>query len=259
MAGDLNAKPAKPPMLDIIENYANAKLDYAKAKAEYEAAKAEYDALKALDWSTLTEEENSANKSRLLVCTFNMERAEKEMTDAETIMTTEKKAFIARYASIGANLKSVETAKANLEALLADANADGNADVIAKATEALATVTAIYNDIQTVYSDVVAKALAAELIDQEGVVIPDAVKPSTDGAVNEENKEEEKSEFDVNVTDKYVYDDGSVLAVTYGGKNGDDDAAYRTFILNYNAFKVTVKYGDTEYTVDGYGYVVINH
>ena len=83
MAGDLNAKPARAPMYDIINNYYNAKVDYADAKAKYDAAKAEYDALKALDWSTLTEEENSANKSRLLVCAFNMARAEKEMADAQ--------------------------------------------------------------------------------------------------------------------------------------------------------------------------------
>ncbi len=58
---------------------------------------------------------------------------------------------------------------------------------------------------------------------------------------------------------KYTCDDGSVVAVTYGGKNGNDGDAYRTFLLNYNSFAVTVTYGDKEYVLDAYGYIVINH
>ena len=58
---------------------------------------------------------------------------------------------------------------------------------------------------------------------------------------------------------KYTCDDGSIVAVTYGGKNGDDAAAYRTFLLNYNAFAVTVEYNGASIKLDAYSYYVIKH
>ena len=58
---------------------------------------------------------------------------------------------------------------------------------------------------------------------------------------------------------KYTCDDGSIVAVTYGGKNGNDREAYRTFLLNYNSFAVTVVYNGVSYKLDGYAYHVINH
>ena len=58
---------------------------------------------------------------------------------------------------------------------------------------------------------------------------------------------------------KYTNDDGNIVAVTYGGKNGNDSEAKVTFILNYNFFDVTVKYADKEYTIEGFGYAVVEH
>ena len=61
----------------------------------------------------------------------------------------------------------------------------------------------------------------------------------------------------------YINDNGNIVAVTYGGKNGNDHEAYKTFILNYNNFAVTVKYevnGETRvYTIPANRYVVIIH
>ena len=61
----------------------------------------------------------------------------------------------------------------------------------------------------------------------------------------------------------YINDNGNIVAVTYGGKNGNDKEAYKTFILNYNNFAVTVKYevnGETRvYTIPANRYVVIIH
>ena len=258
IAGDSASNPVKLPLFDIIANYKQAKADYAEAKADYEAAKAAYDAIMALDWSSLTEEENSKAKSDLIVYAYRIATAENEMEAAQTAMKDAKTAFTARYASVNVTIKSVSDAQAALLQLLADANAIGDAETAAKVTEALVTVNAIVADMDAVYAEIVAKSLDAGLIDENGEVVKDEVKNDT-AAPEEEDEDEEKSEFDVNVTDKYVYDDGSVLAVTYGGKDGDDEAAYRTFILNYNAFAVTVVYNDVEYTVGGYGYVVINH
>ena len=58
---------------------------------------------------------------------------------------------------------------------------------------------------------------------------------------------------------KYTNDDGNIVAVTYGGKNGNDNEAKVTFILNYNFFDVTVEYAGKEYTLEGFGYVKIDH
>ena len=73
----------------------------------------------------------------------------------------------------------------------------------------------------------------------------------TYGKVSEETVKEEAT--------KYTCDNGTIVAVTYGGKDGDDSAAYRTFILNYNSFTVKVEYNGTTYELPGYGYLVINY
>ena len=56
---------------------------------------------------------------------------------------------------------------------------------------------------------------------------------------------------------KYTDDTGSIVAVTYGGKNGNDNEAYKTFILNYNSFSVEVVFEGTTYTIPAFGLVVI--
>ena len=70
---------------------------------------------------------------------------------------------------------------------------------------------------------------------------------------------EDTTNNDEYVYTKYTNDNGNIVAVTYGGKNGNDDEAKVTFILNYNFFDVTVKYGEKTYTIDGFGYAVVNH
>ena len=55
---------------------------------------------------------------------------------------------------------------------------------------------------------------------------------------------------------KYLSDDGRIVAVTYGA---DDGNSYRTFVLNYNNFSVSVTYDGVNYTIPAFGYVVINY
>ena len=54
-----------------------------------------------------------------------------------------------------------------------------------------------------------------------------------------------------------------IVAVTYGGKNGDANAPYKTFILNYNNYAVTLTYdvdGEARvYTIPANRYVMIVH
>ena len=87
-------------------------------------------------------------------------------------------------------------------------------------------------------------------------------KDITDRLPKEEEKKEDVVEEE-DVDSIYVNDNGNIVSVTYGGKNGDDQAAYKTFILNYNNFAVTVKYevnGVTRiYTIPANDYVVVVH
>ncbi len=59
---------------------------------------------------------------------------------------------------------------------------------------------------------------------------------------------------------KYVSDDGRIVAVTYGETKGEPA---KTFILNYNKFSVRVNYTangvEKMYTIPAYGYVVVEY
>jgi DNA ligase-1 len=59
------------------------------------------------------------------------------------------------------------------------------------------------------------------------------------------------------------YKNGNIVKVTYGDKDGLTVTPYKTFILNYNNFAVTVNYeidgAEKVYTIPANGYVVIQH
>ena len=72
------------------------------------------------------------------------------------------------------------------------------------------------------------------------------------GSLGADEEEEEAS--------RYLSDDGRIVSVTYGDKNADGSySAYKTFILNYNNFSVSVVYEDVTYTIPAYGYVIVMH
>ena len=56
---------------------------------------------------------------------------------------------------------------------------------------------------------------------------------------------------------RYTSDDGRIVAVTYG--DAKTEAAYKTFVLNYNNFSVSVEYAGVTYTIPAYDYVVVMH
>ena len=71
----------------------------------------------------------------------------------------------------------------------------------------------------------------------------------------EEQVEEETVEEKTTVNPRYLIDDGSIVAVTYG----EEGQPYRTFILNYNYYTISVEYNGETYEIDRYGYVAIDH
>ena len=57
---------------------------------------------------------------------------------------------------------------------------------------------------------------------------------------------------------KYLSADGRIVAVTYGEKTSNGSyEGYKTFLLNYNNFSVSVVYDGITYTIPAYGYVVV--
>ena len=75
-------------------------------------------------------------------------------------------------------------------------------------------------------------------------------------AVEEEDEiEDDVDEDTTKINERYLLDDGSIVAVTYG----EDDEPYRTFLLNYNYFTISVEYDGETYEIDRYGFVVIDH
>jgi hypothetical protein len=69
-----------------------------------------------------------------------------------------------------------------------------------------------------------------------------------------EETEDEVVEETTGINSRYIVDDGTIVAVTYG-ELGED---YRTFILNYNYFDITVEYDGQTYEIDRYGFVSID-
>ena len=74
-------------------------------------------------------------------------------------------------------------------------------------------------------------------------------------AEEDDEAEDEENDGRAAINERYLLDDGSIVAVTYGEEN----EPYRTFILNYNYFTVSVEYNGETYELDRYGFVVIDH
>ena len=94
--------------------------------------------------------------------------------------------------------------------------------------------------VDTIYANAIAGGLTREEIDED-------LEEEEDDKADEEE-----------IVDKFFIDNGYIVAVTYGE---DDGTPYKTFILNYNNFAVTVKYTingeERVYTVPGSEYVEI--
>lgn len=69
----------------------------------------------------------------------------------------------------------------------------------------------------------------------------------------------EESETEENEVSRYAVTNNRVVAVTYGDDNGTTKVPYKTFLLNYNSYAVSVIYEGVTYTVDSCGYVMIQH
>ena len=98
------------------------------------------------------------------------------------------------------------------------------------------------------------KSLLRWYVTQYSALMTDEEIDNLIGGTSSRVEEEEMDES------KYVSDDGRIVAVTYGSANdaGSFDH-YRTFVLNYNNFSVSVVYDGIQYTIPAYSYVVIDY
>ncbi len=224
-----------------------AQIALKSAKADYEEALAKY------LLPTSTAEEKSAAKVDMVGIYVRIITAQKTIDLYQTQLASTssmpasliklENAHRALIANADIAITNVEYARTLLDALLADPATDPV--MLSKAQAAYTNLKALA-DIAVSYADDVTARLEACRSGIEEVTPP--VTEQTDTSTQEE----------YTVT-KYTSDDGRIIKVTYGGKDGNDAAPYRSFILNYNAFKITTVVDGTLYTVDAFGYVVINH
>lgn len=192
--------------------------------------------------------------------------AETKMAELLNVAVT-KNAYESKVAQY---LEKVE-ASAELIQAADDASADIKAEAAAylkSVTDAQAAIDADVKNADNARKKAEGDAKANEITYKvpDALVIPEEVEDDSiisddeeETTGTEEVEEEIKSIDEVeeyNYT-KYTDDTGSIVAVTYGGKNGNDNEAYKTFILNYNSFSVEVVFEGTTYTIPAFSLVAI--
>ena len=226
-------------------------------KAELDAAKAEYEAILANPDATKEEKTAAESKQRLANTAYNTVKNNPLMVslrNAHSKLGTDINDMKTSIVALNSAMESVAFAYEYITANAKDYKDNIVADITAKYNEASAAVaahTAAVSAFETDYkANYYAKMLAIEPSQDYYKVNTGAGGPV--GGGNEENKEDEGY-----VYTKYTNDNGNIVAVTYGGKNGNDNDPYRTFILNYNYFSVTVEFEGQSYTIPAFGYTVI--
>ncbi len=199
-----------------------------------------------------------------------------EMTEDNTKAATSK---ISELLNVAANQKAYEVKLEKTYKLVKDAaeligtDKEASEDVRAEALATLKSVDDVKADAQpTVDQAAAAYTAALQKCDTAGIAykIPDTlviVEEEEDSVFTEDEEEVEETETEEEIKNieeveeynytKYTDDTGSIVAVTYGGKNGNDNEAYKTFILNYNSFSVEVVFEGTTYTIPAFSLIVI--
>ena len=124
----------------------------------------------------------------------------------------------------------------------------------------------VKNDAISMYADIVDNYVnLEEECDNAEMTLDDMVEAITsneklkitEDAIKSNIDKEEGGEEEQSAASKYLSDNGRIVAVTYGGKDGVEDAAFKTAILNYNSYAVSVFYNGVGYTIPAYDYVII--
>ena len=230
--------------------------------------------LEEKDFDSMSKAEKEEYRADLVTYSFRKMVAEEELRAAQEVISTNLLTFrddkgyrnLARYRNnadaavqlLLADLEYAETLK-NLYAADATATAEDKAYAEEKYNE-LKTLCDKYLDMidkaDKLLAQVRESALEQELIDEKFEITNNT---KAQDLFDETLGKKKNNTGNVIESNKYTCSDGSIVAVTYGGKDGNDNKAYRTFLLNYNSFAITVTYGGVEYTIPAYGYKVINY
>lgn len=242
---------------NLIEELATKSVEVAEAKKAYDDA-----VLEAGDEPT---EEQKANLKALKKTYDDLNRAYVSLKNSKLIKNLKEANTplqqIERLPSYQKNTKTaLANAKVAYDELTNGKHAQAVADeMVAKYNQVVTydhDIDAMVNAIVEAYKEYREEILAL-LPDQDYLKPFDTPDSSTPGTPSEdEDKPEEDPSY---VYTKYTNDDGNIVAVTYGGKNGNDNEAYRTFILNYNFFDVKTTYNGVTYTIPAFGFIRIDY
>ncbi len=251
---------------EAIAAEAEALRIYEEALVAYEAAKA------AAALPTATQDDKEAAtaagtamnmaKADYITAQSNTTKATNSVNSALTATRVSlqraldtKNSVLATAESIDKALKDAADAIALLNATegISEIIKAAAADAYAKAEEAAVEVSVYVESSSAKYNE------AAELV-KEYIVIeetPADNQTPDDQTTEPEPGEEESEEY---VYTKYTNDNGNIVMVTYGDQdNAGYYLAYKTFVLNYNFFDVTVVIEGVKYTIPASGYIVFYH
>lgn len=125
------------------------------------------------------------------------------------------------------------------------------------ATETLTEIESLNTDIQNAHKLVMDKV--AEYNTILGDLATITLDDQNTGSSTPDNEPDDDDTVIEDTTTKYTNDNGNIVLVTYGGKNGVDNDPFKSFILNFNYFAVVVELEGKLYTIPANGYVVIYH
>ncbi|HHT54323.1 MAG TPA: hypothetical protein GX011_05265 [Clostridiales bacterium] len=241
---------------------------YEEALAVYEAAKA----AAALSTATQADKEAATEagtamnmaKADYITAQSNATKASNSVNQALTALRISlqraletKNTVLATADSVAKALSDASDAIALLNTLegVSDTIKTAATDAYLSAQELSVEVNIFVNAANAKYNE------AAELV-KDYVVIeeqpaddtPTTPTPTTPDPVPGETESEEY------VYTKYTNDNGNIVMVTYGDQdNAGYYLAYKTFVLNYNFFDVTVVIEGVRYTIPASGYVAFYH
>jgi len=275
-SSELSANTSSTVLLPLLtgleENleFIKAHLDQIKENiAKYTAAQEAYALLLEKDVLSMSEAERKAYVSDKISLSYEIVSCKdaitalcKEIDSVYSVFTKNYSPSVNNSSILKNAIESMNKEIATAQALLAKnpANASEIQAIIANYQARLLPLQSVYEQYSAAFENIRSSALENDMLalNEKGDYYIDITsKPYKEIVATMEKKEETVN--NTVVSNKYTCDDGSIVAVTYGGKDGDDDSAYRTFILNYNVFSVTVEYEGIKYELAPYAYKVINH
>ena len=285
VTAEKNSEEAKVARDEALKVYEDAKVAYeeATAKAALDTAtatdrKAATDAGKAMNLAKEEYEKASATATRL-ENTFNssktaLKNALQKVLDEQAKVEKAADDIVVALEDAKNAVDKLKTLDGISDAIMAAAEESyANAVELAKAIDsAVADAAKTYNDSAEIAKGYVVIIDEPE-VEEEPVETP-AETPSTDENTEDipddgENTETEDEGDNADLGNqlyadyeytKYTNDNGNIVKVTYGDQDASGKyVAYKTFILNYNFFAVTVVLDGVTYTIPASGYVVFYH